>query len=163
VPRKIERWRDGAQKLHKETARLRRRAHPAALLPGPTPPQLCRDGADGDYRAGLGRACEDLVLRVLRAVDLSWLTRARRARRREDMDGVDVVVYTRDVGRLYLQVKRSERNAEEWRRRYAGDPRPVALVVAREDEDPAVVLGRVLGALILLRERARPPRVKELG
>lgn len=76
----------------------------------------------------------------------------RAARKQEDRGGIDVVVQT-DVGRVFLQVKRSHLRADEWLREHADDPRPIGLVVTRETAEIAVVYGRVLGVLILLRER----------
>jgi hypothetical protein len=108
------------------------------------------------FTDALGRACEELVLHSLRAYDRpSWIRKVRRARKGEDRHGVDVVVQS-DVGRLFLQVKRSTRYLGKWLTRYAGDGRPIGIVVARESDEPAVVYGRALGALILLRERLAP-------
>ena len=101
----------------------------------------------------LGRACEDLVLRVLRRPDRpTWIQHVRRARASEDRRGVDVVVQL-DVGRVFLQVKRSRWYLARWLARWGSDPRPIGLVVARETDDEADDYGWALGALILLRER----------
>jgi hypothetical protein len=105
-------------------------------------------------RKALGDACEALVRLALDRPDRPWwIQKVRRARAHEDRrQGIDVVIHS-DVGRLFLQVKRSHHRAEEWKREHQGDPRPIGLVVARETEAVAVVYGRALGALILLRER----------
>lgn len=101
-----------------------------------------------------GDACEALVRRALRDESRPWwILKVRRARRHEDRHGVDFVVQL-DVGRVFLQVKRSQRRADQlWLAEHVDDPRPIGLVVARETEAVEVVFGRALGALILLRER----------
>lgn len=101
-----------------------------------------------------GMLCEALVLRAL--ADASrppWILKVRRARKHEDhRQGVDIVV-TLDVGRALLQVKRSVRRAAEWQLAHHADPRTIAVVQAGEWESLAVIYGRALGKLILLRER----------
>lgn len=100
-----------------------------------------------------GDAAERKVLAVLARIDRpDWIIRVRRARMSEDRGGVDVVINT-STGRVYLQVKSSWRRAAEWRRQHALDERPIGLVVVGVDDDMATIYGRVLGALILLRER----------
>jgi hypothetical protein len=109
--------------------------------------------ADTAHGIRLGLACEALVLRVLSRPDRPpWIRKVRRARWQEDRSGIDIVVHC-DVGRLFLQVKRSRHYLAAWLRRHATDPRPIGLVIARETEHEATVYGRALGALILLRER----------
>jgi hypothetical protein len=66
--------------------------------------------------------------------------------------GVDVVVQI-DLGRVFLQVKRSQRRVGAWLDNHADDARPIGVVVAKETEPVEVVYGRVLGVLILLREQ----------
>ena len=101
----------------------------------------------------LGEACEALVRRALgHSTRPWWILKVRRASRAEDHHGIDVVVQLAE-GRVLLQVKRSVRRADEWRREHRYDPRPIAVVQAGEWESVAVVYGRALGALILLRER----------
>lgn len=81
-----------------------------------------------------------------------WILKVRAARVREDRGGVDIVVQL-DVGRVFLQVKRSRNNLAAWIRKHAGDPRPIGIVVCGEWESVDVAYGRALGQLILLRER----------
>jgi len=106
-----------------------------------------------------GDECESLVRHVLSRPDRPWwLRKVRAARPIEDRSGVDVVVYTDDVGRLFLQVKRSPIDVAEWYRQHDGDPRPIAVIVAHELEDPEVVYGKALALLIVLREQIQAAR-----
>jgi len=103
----------------------------------------------------LGEACEAIVLRALRRDDRPWwIYKVRRAHRATEdrRRGVDVVVQI-DLGRVFLQVKRSRYYLVQWLARWGNDPRPIGIVIAKETEAEAVVYGRALGALILLRER----------
>jgi isocitrate/isopropylmalate dehydrogenase len=62
---------------------------------------------------------------------------ARHCTRDEDMHGIDVVILTEDVGRLYLQVKSSEAG----RQKFMSRRRPVVsevVVVGLHDSDEVV-------------------------
>lgn len=114
--------------------------------------------ANGDARAReLGRTNEARVLAALHREDRPvWIESARFATREEDHAGVDVVVATTE-GELLLQVKSSQTGARQWRweRRKRGLPvDTIGLVVVAHDDCDERVFGKVLGALILLRERA---------
>jgi hypothetical protein len=101
-----------------------------------------------------GEECEALVRRVLSRPDRPWwLLKVRAARPIEDKSGVDIIVYTADLGRLFLQVKRSPIDVDNWYREHVNDSRPIRVIVAHEETDPEVVYGRALGALIILREQ----------
>lgn len=111
-----------------------------------TPAELALSDPRGD-------AAERRVLAALTRPDRpAWIVKVRRARRGENRSGVDVVVDT-DVGRVFLQVKSSVAGAQKWRRDHAWDDRPIGIVIAGPAAGDAVVYGRVLAALILLREQ----------
>ena len=103
---------------------------------------------------------EDLVLLALRRDSRPWWLRsARPATTAEDYSsGVDIIVDDEQCGSLYLQVKSSSRQARKWRaerrKKHPNDKRLIETVVVPPDGDLAVVYGRALGALILLRERS---------
>lgn len=117
-----------------------------------------------DGRARIkGSRAEAVVVRALNSLTLPWLRRARRATPREDRSGIDVIVTTRDMGDLLLQVKSSLYGARKWARR--NDVRlarkRIAIVIVTPHDDKPTVLGRALAALVMLREaralRQLPP------
>jgi hypothetical protein len=78
-----------------------------------------------------------------------WLKTARYASRREDRQGVDIVLES-DIGRLQLQVKSSEHGKERFlaeRRRLR-----IAVVVVRPYEPDETVRANVYAAITALRE-----------
>jgi hypothetical protein len=115
-----------------------------------------RDRALGRRDRARGERAEARVVAELRRVTRPWwLLDVRRAHASEDRTGIDVVVETSDVGRLYLQVKSSKCGAAKWSRRHRYDTRLIAVIVVRPLDGPSTIYGRALGALILLRERAQ--------
>lgn len=102
--------------------------------------------------ADLGRRNEDRVLRAIRtlAPQLWWILGVGRATHEEDRRGIDLVVRTRDTGNLHLQVKSSVAGARQWLLRYGAER--IGLVIVQRGDCDAVVAGKALGALILLRE-----------
>lgn len=106
----------------------------------------------------LGDVNEARVLKAARRIDAWWFISARRTRHGSPQDrlGWDVVIETRDVGRIILQVKSTERAAREFsaygrRLRLVA---PIYVVVADRDATPEVLFGRVLGTCIRAREAA---------
>lgn len=67
----------------------------------------------GEAARARGRMAEDTLLTLVRRVGarLSWFVFARKAYANEDAKGIDVVVFTRDVGEILLQSKSSHANA----------------------------------------------------
>jgi hypothetical protein len=87
-----------------------------------------------------------------------WVIAVRRATPDEDALGADVVVET-DIGALHVQVKSSGHAATTWREklRLAGRLdvlERVGIVVSPPALTDATIMGRALGVLIVLRERA---------
>jgi hypothetical protein len=115
--------------------------------------QRCRfRGRPGWQR---GEAAEAKALMALRHPRRPWwFLSVRQATEREDLSGIDLVVETADRGRLYLQVKSSKGAASAWKNEHRRDPRPIAVIVVRPDDDLNTVYGAALGKLILLRERS---------
>lgn len=109
-----------------------------------------------------GEVVEEHVAAVLTA-DLMpwWFLRARFSTEHEDAyEGFDLVIYTRDVGRILLQVKSSEHGRIKWEEesRIFGRPYRIHCVVVRPHTPPEVVLGRVLAACVTAREEAKAAR-----
>jgi hypothetical protein len=106
----------------------------------------------------IGALSEEAVERVLVPSLLPWwFLRARRATTAEDeIAKFDFAVYTRDVGRILLQVKSSRCGAEkhENRQRYGRPLYRIHVVIARPEMATEVVLGRVLAACVIAREEA---------
>lgn len=121
------------------------------------PPVLCPIAA----RRVRGDVCEEHVERVLSEMRLPWLLWTRHATPEEDREeGFDFVVYTRDVGRILLQIKSSEHGRIGWEeetRRYGRRYR-IHVVLVRPYNPPEVILGRILAACILAREEALAAR-----
>jgi hypothetical protein len=114
-----------------------------------------RDRALGRRDRARGARAEARVVAALRrATRPWWILDARRAHASEDRTGIDVVVETSDLGKLFLQVKSSECGAAKWRRRHRHDTRLIGVVVVRPTDNDPTIYGRALGVLILLRERA---------
>lgn len=118
------------------------------------PPVLCPLAA----RVVRGQISEERVAEVCTAEAMPywWFLWSRKASRPEDRQGIDWIVYTRDVGRILLQVKSSRageadfhRHSERFGRLYR-----IHVVVVKPDMDREVVFGRVLGTLIRAREEA---------
>ena len=86
-----------------------------------------------------GRLIE--ILRASAPGRCPWFESVRHATPKQDMhEGVDVIVETKDVGRIYVQVKSSEFQASLFRKKRSG-PRYrdyVVLVVRAEDADSDV-------------------------
>jgi hypothetical protein len=81
--------------------------------------------------------------------ELPWIDRARTATRSEDLRGTDIVIYTKDIGKLYVQIKSSMRGADKYRQKYPG--RIIAIIIIREEYSDDVVWGEVRKAIVALR------------
>ena len=72
----------------------------------------------GQVELRKGRLAEERVLAAVNAnapTCLSWFRSARLATAAEDRRGIDIVIETKDIGLLYLQVKSSRAAARKYR------------------------------------------------
>lgn len=129
-------------------------------------PFLKRRGRDRMIAArARGNRAEHLVVAALRRASRpGWLISVRRASKKDDHRGIDVVVETSDCGRLFLQVKSSRTGAEHWQEIHGKNGLPIGLVIVEperaEKADLNWIYGLALGQLILLRERSSLPRTR---
>lgn len=103
-----------------------------------------------------GERSERRVVALLRRTSGPWwLKGARRATDAEDAAGIDVVVTARDLGEMALQVKSSAKEAAAFRAREGERCRAgvLGIVVVNGHVDDPTAYGRVLAALIRMRER----------
>lgn len=124
----------------------RAEAHPILVLNAGGRPLAPGDPLGRDF----GDANERVVLEDVRKVtqELEWVRAVRRATEEEDHRGLDIVVET-DVCDLFIQVKSSHANAEEWRRRYKTAPTysRTILVVMSIERDICKRRGRIRSEL----------------
>lgn len=99
-----------------------------------------------------GRANEERLLASLLRLGptLPWFVSARAGTPEEDRDGADVVVETKDVGKLFVQAKSSKAQARLFR---ASHRRLVIGVVVVSDHDERLTDERVRSVLGELRGR----------
>lgn len=118
------------------------------------PPALC-PVASAVTRGDLS---EERVGAVLTPARMPWwFLWARHATKTEDTRaGFDFVIYTRDVGRILLQVKNSEVGRAKWEdeTRRHGRRYRIHTVVVRPHTPLELVLGRVLAACVMARIEA---------
>lgn len=100
-----------------------------------------------------GRVSESRALRVLLQSWPRpwWLLGARVATREEDLLGIDIVVEHADRRALWLQIKSSPVGAAKFAKHKPEGAR-IACVVVDAGEHDRALYGRLLAALILLRE-----------
>lgn len=118
----------------------------------------------GAVRAERGFQNESAALRALQDDSFKrpeWFKSVRRADREEDKRGIDIVVETHDVGRLYLQVKSSKVFA----RRFAEKRRPslIGLIVASYSDDPKELHRRAMDELETLYRQVIARRDRSCG
>lgn len=119
---------------------------------------LCPEAA----RLVRGEVAEDRVFDLLTPERMPWwFIAARWSTEEEDRVGIDVVIYTRDVGRVLLQVKAGRTGASKFlrngERRRGRRPR-IHVLVAPPAEDIGIVFAALLGTLIRAREEAMAAR-----
>ena len=112
-------------------------------------------GKIGHYR---GQLAEERVVRILNqsAERPSWLIEARRAPEDVDQLGIDVLVFTADLGTLPLQVKSCQEAAEGYRRQHADIASIVGVVVAPVEMPDADAWVVAMAELHRLREAVLP-------
>ena len=67
----------------------------------------------------LGQEREKKVVEILSREDkLNWITSVYRGTKEDDANGIDVIVETVDVGKLFLQIKSSHKEARLFKRKY---------------------------------------------
>lgn len=84
----------------------------------------------------IGERREEQLLDLLSQFSHSWVDTIRRSTREEDILGIDIVVQTKDVGNLYVQVKSSQNDARRFRKKHKQrDPEkyPAVAVVVFHD------------------------------
>ncbi len=103
-----------------------------------------------------GRLAEERLVRVLNhpARRPWWLIHAKRGGQELDEAGVDVVLHTRDVGVLHLQVKSHPDAAAQFLRDRPELAGIVGVVVAPVELDDDQAWAAAMGQAILLREAA---------
>jgi hypothetical protein len=149
-----------AQKLAQETlaqsadAEARRLVEAGVVAPPRGSSSLLR-GKIGQYR---GRMAEQRLVRLLNESPdrPAWLIEAQRAPEDVDQLGVDVLVYTADLGTLPLQVKSSRGAAEEYPRSHPEIATIVGIVVAPIEMPDADAWAAVMAELGRLREMVQP-------
>lgn len=80
-----------------------------------------------------------------------WFIAIEKASRELDRRGVDFVIFTADVGQLYLQIKSSERNKRRFET--AHRHQNIAVVILHVYEFEEEVRGKIIAALSELRKR----------
>lgn len=103
-----------------------------------------------------GELAEHRVFRAtLRMREWWWFLSAERVPSwsARDKIGWDIIVQTRDAGRVILQVKSSKREAKKFIRhgRQLRLIAPIHVIVARPEDDDATLFGRVLGTCLKAR------------
>jgi hypothetical protein len=115
--------------------------------------QLASRQAIGKFALYKGKNAEERSLLAItshyRDPELFWVVRARRATKLEDRKGIDIVVQTSDIGRLFIQIKSSRRGADKFLREHSGSK--AAVVIVREEYSDAQVLRAVKRILLELR------------
>lgn len=102
---------------------------------------------------------EELVLQAAHHLQsmVWWCNGVRKATRREDSLGVDILIHTIDCGTIRIQVKSSERRAIEFEEYGRTLPRlywRIHVLVVSMESSYEVVLGRLMALCILAREEA---------
>ena len=112
-----------------------------------------RSGKAGIER---GRRHEERALKAALRLPSWWLLGAWRTRNGSQLDrwGIDIVVDTVDLGRIMLQIKSNERDADRFRAhgRTLELRHRIHTIVINDSLCDAEVFGRVLGACIKARE-----------
>lgn len=85
-----------------------------------------------------------------------WFSGIHLGTSEQQQQGIDCVVETTDMGPLFVQVKSSERGAEDFRTSKGHRADSIAVVVIKSSMSHAKVRGKVIGALEALRRRIRP-------
>jgi hypothetical protein len=83
--------------------------------------------------------------------ELPWIIYPRRATESEDQGGVDIVVYTRDIGKIFVQIKSSYKNAEKFYRKHPD--KLVAMIIIKEEYSNEKVWQAVKAELIEFRRK----------
>lgn len=109
------------------------------------------------YKIGCNRgfSAEGRFLRVFRQGSISsgmprWVVYVYKAPDFEDRQGIDFVVTTSDIGKIFIQVKSSRRGAQEFKehRLYRrGKLKFVALIIIRETDTPEMIRSKTLRAI----------------
>lgn len=108
-------------------------------------------GVIGDAR---GRLLEERIVRLINERDRPWwIIDARLGDREDDRKGIDAYV-TLDVDTVPLQIKASrQRNQKARRSKRRAWAAGACVIVASPEADDATLWGRILGKLILVREK----------
>ncbi len=106
-----------------------------------------------------GELAEHRVHRAaLRLSGWWWFVSAERVKQLSARDriGWDIIIHTRDAGRVILQVKSSRRAAADFVRhgRKLDLVAPIHVIVAAPEDDDATLFGRVLGTCLRARLEA---------
>jgi hypothetical protein len=158
----IKQLREEKRALLQSTEEEARRLAGTGVRVVPRPGNSQLRGMIGQHR---GRMAEERVVRLLNESPdrPSWLLDARQATPEVDQLGVDVVVVTRDLGPLPLQVKSSAGGAEGFRRRRPNVSTVVGVVVAPIEMADANVWTAVMVELTRLRDAANPAQDAQAG
>jgi hypothetical protein len=78
--------------------------------------------------------------------ELPWIKYARKATKKEDHEGIDIVVYTKDAGELFVQIKSSYKHAQQFCRKHPG--KFIIIIIVREEYSDDMVWREVKGGLI---------------
>ncbi len=121
-----------------------------------SPPQISTRSPieDSSREKSKGRRNELRVIETLRRPPLAlpeWLSRVERASPEEDCAGIDVIITTRDLGKLLLQIKSSERGRRRFLEEHAHRAAEIWVIVIRDKDKPATILRKVLAACKELR------------
>lgn len=112
---------------------------------------LCDDTRRGISRRAVGALREE---RVVLAFSLpgplpGWFQSVRPGTPEEDRQGVDVVVTTRDLGPIGVQVKGCKVGVERFRRMHPGEA--IAVVIVRETDSDRDVRWKTIQAIATVR------------
>jgi hypothetical protein len=80
-----------------------------------------------------------------------WILGYEKACEQDDYRGVDGWIYTRDVGKLKLQIKSSQRGKNEFMKRHRWQDTAI-LVISRQDSSETI-LDKVISSIIPLRQK----------
>ncbi|MFA6446079.1 MAG: hypothetical protein WCW14_02400 [Candidatus Paceibacterota bacterium] len=106
-----------------------------------------------------GHGKEERALRILlelqsdRALRLEWIASARLSTEDEDHQGIDIVVETIDIGKLFVQIKGSQKGRQKFLRLHGRSTRSICLVVIPHGSPESVWKSKIYYGLI--RERSK--------
>jgi hypothetical protein len=100
-----------------------------------------------------GSNAEKIFLRIITAhyQEFPWIDHVRMATQKEDRKGIDLIVETKDIGKLFIQIKSSVAGVKKFRKKY---PRRLsAVIIVKEQYLDADIWRAARLKLLKLREK----------